>query len=407
VNKIKTLPFKDLIAPITPEDFFSKHWEIHHLYIPRNKPSFYDGIFSLEDIDHAIASSSGVSQDNLAIIPPVGSNRNIERFIPSDAPMEKIYTEFSSGSTIRLMSVQQTWPPVATLAAVLSEAFSASVNINFYLTPPNSQGFPIHIDTHEVLVLQIEGHKEWHLYEAKYQLPVETLIHMGDMKAKIKSPLKEDEVNLREVIRMQQGDLLYIPRGVPHKAVSAEGASLHLTVGIYPLLWVDFMKAAIELLSVEEISLRRSILSGLPWSPNMKEEMVNCFYQQLKLIERAPFERALSTLKSASRLTRRHYPADGHFRQLTRLDKLKIGTLLIRRDGLECMVERATSTATIYFASNQMKGPVSIAPALEYVRDHEIFRVADLPQMRDEASRLVLAQRLVREGLLRALDDDE
>jgi hypothetical protein len=38
---------------------------------------------------------------------------------------------------------------------------------------------------------------------------------------------------------------------------------------------------------------------------------------------------------------------------------------------------------------------------MEFVRDHERFRVGDLAPWLDDTSRLVVARRLVREGLLR------
>jgi hypothetical protein len=80
---------------------------------------------------------------------------------------------------------------------------------------------------------------------------------------------------------------------------------------------------------------------------------------------------------------------------------LAVDTLLERRQGVECAVQRRERTAAILTAWNEVTGPPAIAPALEFVRDHQRFRVADLPGLRDAASRVVLARRLVREGFLR------
>ncbi len=91
--------------------------------------------------------------------------------------------------------------------------------------------------------------------------------------------------------------------------------------------------------------------------------------------------------------------------QAGQVDELTIDTLFERRNGLECFVEQTASSATILFPSSSVRGPLAIAPALEYIRDHERFRAADLPGLRDDASRLVLSRRLVREGLLRVVTD--
>lgn len=85
--------------------------------------------------------------------------------------------------------------------------------------------------------------------------------------------------------------------------------------------------------------------------------------------------------------------------------ELASDTVLERRPGVECAVQRRESAAALLTAWNEMTGPPSIAPALEFVRDHQRFRPADLPRLRDDASRLVLARRLVREGFLRVATD--
>jgi|GEM_PF-1037023 len=85
--------------------------------------------------------------------------------------------------------------------------------------------------------------------------------------------------------------------------------------------------------------------------------------------------------------------------------ELTIDTLLERRPGVECAVQRRETSAAILMAWNEVTGPLAIAPALEFVRDHQRFRASDLPRLRDDASRLVLARWLIREGFLRVAAD--
>ena len=88
-------------------------------------------------------------------------------------------------------------------------------------------------------------------------------------------------------------------------------------------------------------------------------------------------------------------------------NELTIHTFLERRPGVDCAVQRRESSAALLTDWNEMKGPLAIAPALELVRDHRRFRVGDLPRLRDEASRLVLARMLIREGFVRVSADQE
>jgi hypothetical protein len=85
--------------------------------------------------------------------------------------------------------------------------------------------------------------------------------------------------------------------------------------------------------------------------------------------------------------------------------ELAFDTLLERRQGVECAVQRRETSVAILMAWNEMTGPLSVAPALEFVRDHQRFRVCELPRLRDDASRLVLTRRLIREGFLRVAAD--
>jgi Tetrapyrrole (Corrin/Porphyrin) Methylases len=88
-------------------------------------------------------------------------------------------------------------------------------------------------------------------------------------------------------------------------------------------------------------------------------------------------------------------------------DELSIHTILERRPGMGCAVQRRETSAALLTTWNELKGPLAIAPALEFVRDHQRFRPSDLPRLRDEASRIVLARWLIREGFLRVAADQE
>ena len=47
-----------------------------------------------------------------------------------------------------------------------------AVQANSYSTPRGSQGFAVHHDTHDVLVLQVAGEKRWLLYDPLLELPL-------------------------------------------------------------------------------------------------------------------------------------------------------------------------------------------------------------------------------------------
>src|SRR5207244_11533076 len=108
---------------------------------------------------------------------------------------------------------------VATLCRDLETGLHCPGNINMYLTPAGAQGFGPHFDDHDVFIVQIEGYKRWRLYESARKLPLkfEDLIVPRE---RLVGPVEE--------VRLEPGDLLYLPPGFVHEALPSEQASLPL-----------------------------------------------------------------------------------------------------------------------------------------------------------------------------------
>ena len=103
-----------------------------------------------------------------------------------------------------------------------SLGFRASVNL--YHTPSDAQAFALHYDWNDVFVLQLEGSKTWRVFDPVIELPRSDETRLPELAVRA-----EDGRELR----MEAGDLLYIPRGWPHMAVNdgeGGGVSTHLTV---------------------------------------------------------------------------------------------------------------------------------------------------------------------------------
>ena len=91
---------------------------------------------------------------------------------------------------------------------------------NSYYTPRGSQGFAVHHDTHDVLVLQVAGEKRWLLYDPLLELP---------LKHQRYSKSLGDEGEPTDDLVLRAGDTLYLPRGWLHQAETSDTDSLHLT----------------------------------------------------------------------------------------------------------------------------------------------------------------------------------
>ena len=72
--------------------------------------------------------------------------------------------EFRNGATVVFQGLHRSFPPLVDLISELELELGHPCQANAYLTPPGSQGFAVHSDTHDVFVLQTAGTKQWELH---------------------------------------------------------------------------------------------------------------------------------------------------------------------------------------------------------------------------------------------------
>ena len=138
--------------------------------------------------------------------------------------------ELREGATLVLDAVDELHPPVRDVAEALEGVFRVRVQVNGYAGWRTSHGFDLHFDDHDVFVLQIAGRKDWKIYGLSPERP-DTPIWEG---------------------RLEDGDLLYIPRGWWHVATPLDEPTLHLTVGVSNPTGADLLSWFVEKLRANE-----------------------------------------------------------------------------------------------------------------------------------------------------------
>lgn len=396
----KMVAFEDLITPVTPKEFFAEYWEAKFLHVQQNQQERFRELFSLHDVDRWMMSVRSGLSDSILLTPPQGSEGGVERYRPQDSRVDHVYTSFAKGHSVVLNYLEDSWPPLAPMVHTLGKAFDAQVGVNVYLTPKGSRTFPVHVDDHDVFVLQVEGEKLWRLHELK-QNPVMRLDYKEDLSFTREWGKERLDTPLIAELTLKPGDVLYVPRGMPHCAVARNSTSLHLTVSITPLYWFDFLKAAVEQAVVHASQLRRSLPPGFVGRPGSAEEMRALFAEAMQAFqEHASFNQTLEVVKR-NRVRKHGFTSDGHFAHLNELEQLSLESKVEKRENLPCVVEHSKyGFANIRFGTRHVRGPERLVPAMNFIRDQESFRVSDLPGL-DGQSQLVLVRRLIREGLLR------
>jgi ribosomal protein L16 Arg81 hydroxylase len=125
------------------------------------------------------------------------------------------------GLTLNINAVETILPAVSDLCTGLSRELNGWVSASVYLTPPSSRGLASHFDAHDVIVLQLQGEKDWQVFGRQADQPAKS-----QNVQPIGSPLL--------AVTLRQGDSLYVPRGFVHKVATTARHSLHITLGYHP-----------------------------------------------------------------------------------------------------------------------------------------------------------------------------
>ena len=97
-------------------------------------------------------------------------------------------------------------------------------------------------------------------------------------------------------------------------------------------------------------------------------------------------------------MTSRNSRLRGGLHDVLAVDRIGPDTVLRRRLGRPCVVSPVGDRLRLLVGDRFVEVPARIAAAVDVVRDRQTLTPADLGL--DDASNLVLARRLVREGLL-------
>lgn len=394
-------PFPDLsrlIHPIDLETFRREHWERQPLRLHRNDPDYYAELLTLDDVDQVLANSPSMRPDDLRVVIggreiPVAELRASHGRNGTANAIEALYECYRRGSTIILNALDQRWEPLKRLSHALGAEASARFQMNVYLTPAGSQGFNAHYDTHDVFVLQVYGTKRWRLYGAPYALPLANKPHDKSVP-----PPEEPE----QEFDLSRGDLLYLPRGTIHSAAAQDSASVHITVGVHPVLYSAVLKDALGRLFDDDARFRGGLPIGFAGEDVARNEVVRTLADLIRLVgtKLSPDEMLIDAARQAVSISSpllRH-----HLTDLEGTPGLTADTRVRRRPGVQWCLSDDGGVVALQFHNKAVQLPMHVADEVRFVAEsnNNGFTGSAIPGDLDEPGRIVLVQTLLREGFL-------
>jgi bifunctional lysine-specific demethylase and histidyl-hydroxylase NO66 len=374
------------LDPVDAETFFADHWERRPLSVPRAERGRFDDLLSERDVERLVCSTAIrypafrlVQEGRQLSVGDYASDVSWRPPFTQTVDVPRLLAEWQAGATIVLQALHVSWHPLAVFCRALEEALGHGVQANAYYTPRGSQGFAVHHDTHDVLILQVAGEKRWRLYDPLLELPLKHQRYSRELG---------DHGEPTDDLVLRDGDSLYLPRGWLHEAETSDTDSLHLTIGISAHTWVDAMKGALQACE-DEPAFRRGVENGD--GDGLTERLAAELDPEL--VERRRRRRFVES--------RRPIREDG-LSQLRALERLDAVTLVERRETVIADLDASADGVTLAFEGREMRFPSHAASEVQACfASEEPFRVGDLAGELDDDGRLVLVRRLVREGFLR------
>ncbi|KRP69957.1 hypothetical protein TX23_21560 [Pseudomonas paralactis] len=223
--------------------FFSKYWETSLLQAKSKNLKTLVGSLGLDFL--LSINSKGVECGDFMVIRNGFYCRKsvyMESGRASLALLRQLYEE--EQATLYLRQVEKYDPGLRAICRALDdELYPATVNACLFLSNSQQRAFGAHFDTHDALIVQVEGSKRWQIWPSIVNevASMEAPKHYTNRVEKIvaHTPPVYDKV-------LHEGDVLYMPRCTIHRVLSVGTHSSHLNFWLKPKPLTNFLGAKNE-----------------------------------------------------------------------------------------------------------------------------------------------------------------
>uniref|UniRef100_A0A0N4ZAJ7 Bifunctional lysine-specific demethylase and histidyl-hydroxylase n=1 Tax=Parastrongyloides trichosuri TaxID=131310 RepID=A0A0N4ZAJ7_PARTI len=219
--------FQWLVEGIPLIDFLKDMYGVKCVNIKRNNKYYYGNLFSLDSFYKMLETNDLEYERNINIAlykDGVRTTHNGKGKVAS----KDVKKALSEGKSAQCINPQSYNNNIWYICDLLQEYTNAFAGANNYITPAKSSGFAAHYDDIDAFLLQLEGRKFWTVWKPSNVSEMFPLESSGNFK--------EEELDESKIIFqgwLEQGDLLYIPRGFIHQAkTDSKNISHHLTISL-------------------------------------------------------------------------------------------------------------------------------------------------------------------------------
>lgn len=375
--------FQSLMSPVSEEEFRARYWEKKPLIVHRENPNYYGDLFTVNDFDASLRSGSNYVKTAEVTKKPEKHEGT------GPAALERVLADMREGRTLILDAAQEYNPKLGQFCRRLAQETVFRYQTNIYLTPANGKGFSPHWDNHDVFVLQVIGSKHWKVEKDRRTLP------------KRDASIEEDGREFRGEVysfTLQQGDAVYIPRGFVHAAECGSEHSLHVTLGVYPSTWDEFLVGAIKATILQDESLRLALPFG--FMQGGEAGIINRTREVFARTSDPAFLAQVLEQFQDSVVQRAPLDISGAIASSFRTEALTLDEKVRSRAGLVYTARPLDEAVTLKVGTRAITFPDFFGEALKFALKTPVFAVRDLPGDLEDEEKIVFVERLIQEGLV-------
>ncbi|MGH6943601.1 MAG: JmjC domain-containing protein [Geminicoccaceae bacterium] len=247
--------FDEIVAPLGAEGFFAEHDGKRPLHL-KGAADKFAAVMTWARLNALLGQATIWSQASLQLVldkEPVPAQRYCAAAPGRDGGQvlrpdpERVKDLLKRGATLVANDIDHLSEGLTAFSAALEEALGGKVQGNLYLSSRKRPGFASHFDTHDVYAAHVEGTKTWYVYEGRVADP----IAHPSFKSLTREHHEKAKGGLLMEVRMEPGDLLYLPRGQYHDALADEGGAVHIAFGVTYPIGMDILSALFDRMVAE------------------------------------------------------------------------------------------------------------------------------------------------------------
>jgi ribosomal protein L16 Arg81 hydroxylase len=223
----------DILAPLPVDKFFRDYWTRQFVHIP-GPPEKFHQLFDWSVLNQALEQHS-YSPGRLRLV-KAGKSISATRYLERSTVLDvDLMNELANGATLVFNSCERVHRPLRDLCERLERLLHVRVTVNLYAGWRKDNGFNVHWDDQDTLILQVRGRKHWKTWPPTRRYPFrDDVVDTSPETRPAESPVWEGI--------LEEGGMLNMPRGWWHVAYPLDEPCLHLTVTVKNLNGVDFLR---------------------------------------------------------------------------------------------------------------------------------------------------------------------